>query len=119
LYDDENIIGFMSVIHFPHPKVKDIKRVHRLVILPDYQGIGLGVKFLEFIGEIYKKQGYQFRIITTAKNLIYALNKSKKWTCERYSKGKINKKNQIKTKKTLSIETAKRNTVKTATFKML
>lgn len=46
LYDEYyNKIGICAFIHFPHNKIKLIK-VHRLVILPDYQGIGLGNKML-------------------------------------------------------------------------
>ena len=58
----------------------------RLVILPDYQGIGLGTKFLNTIAEIYKQKGYELSIITTAKNLISALKKSDKWLLFRYNK---------------------------------
>jgi len=42
---NNEIAGFLSVLHLPHPKVKNIKKVHRLVILPDYQGAGFGIKF--------------------------------------------------------------------------
>jgi hypothetical protein len=31
-------------------------RVHRLVVLPDYQGIGLGKRLLNFIAELYTYQ---------------------------------------------------------------
>ncbi|HEP5208921.1 TPA: GNAT family N-acetyltransferase, partial [Streptococcus pyogenes] len=75
LYDDDKIIGFIGVIHFPHPKNKKIKRVTRLVILPDYQGVGLGTRFLKSVAEIYSCQGFDFRIVTSAKNLINALNR--------------------------------------------
>ena len=47
--------GFFSIWHSPHPKVKNIKKVHRLVILPDYQGIGIGGILLNSIADIYKK----------------------------------------------------------------
>lgn len=73
-------------MHQPHPINTKIKRVSRLVILPDYQGIGLGTKFLNFMAEYYKKLNYDFEIITTAKNLIYALKKSDKWCLFRYNK---------------------------------
>lgn len=76
-------------MHFPHPINKKIKRVTRLVILPDYQGIGLGTKFLNFIADFYSKQGFDFRIVTSAKNLIYALNRNKKWLLKRYEKLKM------------------------------
>ena len=78
----------MAVIHQPHPKNKKIKRVSRLVILPDYQGIGLGTKFLNAIAEMYVKQNYDFSIITSAKNLINTLRKSDKWCMYSYSKTK-------------------------------
>lgn len=99
-------------MHFPHPINKKIKRVTRLVILPDYQGIGLGTKFLDFIADFYAKQGFDFRIVTSAKNLIYALNRNKKWVLKRYEKGKM------PTAETAN-QTLKRNVrtnVKTASF---
>ena len=42
LYDKDMIIGFCAVIHFPHPNNPRIKHIHRLVIHPDYQDIGIG-----------------------------------------------------------------------------
>lgn len=91
LYDKDKIIGFIGVLHFPHPKNSKIKRVTRLVILPDYQGIGLGTRFLNFVADFYTKQGFDFRIVTSAKNLIYALNKNKKWALQRYEKVELPK----------------------------
>lgn len=75
----------MAVLHQPHGKRKNMKRCSRLVILPDYQGIGLGTKFLEAVAERYKNLGYQFTIVTSAKNMIHALRKSNKWMMIRYS----------------------------------
>ena len=43
---NNEIAGFISILHQPHPKAITIKKVHRLVILPDYQGAGFGIKFL-------------------------------------------------------------------------
>ena len=77
LYDKNKIIGFCAVLHQPHSINKKIKRVSRLVILPDYQGIGLGTKFLNEIAKMYINDGYDFSIITSAKNLINALKKRK------------------------------------------
>lgn len=54
--------------------------------MPDYQGIGLGTKFLNIISDIYVKQEYDFKIQTSAKNLINALTKDKKWILSRYGK---------------------------------
>lgn len=76
---NDQVAGFLSVLHFPHPKTKNIKKVHRLVILPDYQGAGFGLLFLNHIGELYKKQKDRFTIVTSAPSLIHALKKSMKW----------------------------------------
>ena len=39
---ENNPVVFFAVLHFPHPRVKNFKRGHRLVVLPDYQGLGIG-----------------------------------------------------------------------------
>jgi ABC-type lipoprotein export system ATPase subunit/GNAT superfamily N-acetyltransferase len=78
---NNEVAGFLSVLHFPHPKAKNIKKVHRLVILPDYQGAGFGIKFLNEIGNIYKKEKYRFSIVTSAPALINALKKNINWNC--------------------------------------
>lgn len=78
----------MAVLHQPHSVNKKLKRCSRLVILPDYQGIGLGIKFLNIIAEHYKKKGYDFSIVTSAKNMIHALRKSEKWIMTNYGVNK-------------------------------
>jgi len=83
---NDEIAGFLSVLHFPHPKVKNMKKVHRLVILPDYQGAGFGIKFLNEIGKIYKKENFRYNIVTSAPSLIYTLKKSNKWITTRFSR---------------------------------
>lgn len=87
---NDAIAGFISVLHFPHPKVKNMKKVHRLVILPDYQGIGIGIKLLNEIGYFYKKQKDRYTIVTSAPSLINALKKSNEWICVRTGRS-INK----------------------------
>lgn len=83
------LIGFCAVIHFPHPHNTKIKHIHRLVIHPDFQGIGLGKKLLNFVAKLYAKQQYDVRLITSAKNLIFGLNHDKNWGCINYGKFKI------------------------------
>lgn len=90
---NNQIAGFLSVLHFPHSKIKNIKRVHRLVILPDYQGLGFGVRFLVEIGKIYRKLKNRFIITTSAPSLIKALKKSNEWNCIRL--GRIKESNGI------------------------
>lgn len=86
LYDEEKLIGFCSILHFPHPTNPKIKHIHRLVIHPDYQGIGLGKKLLNFVSEMWAKQGYDVSIITSAKNLMLGLKNDSHWGCTHYGK---------------------------------
>lgn len=71
------------MLHQPHGVNKKIKRCSRIVILPDYQGIGLGYKFLTVIAEYYTSMGYDFSIVTSAKNFITKLYNSDKWKMRR------------------------------------
>ena len=84
---NDEIAGFLSVL--PQPgRMKRQKRVHRFVVLPDYQGIGIGIKILEEIGKVYKKEKWRYTINTTAPSLIYSLKNSIKWNCHHF--GRIN-----------------------------
>jgi ABC-type lipoprotein export system ATPase subunit len=85
---NDEIAGFLSVLHFPHPKTKNMKKVHRLVVLPDYQGAGIGIKFLNEIGSVYKKQKDRFTIVTSSPSLIKALKKTNIWICKHYGRFK-------------------------------
>lgn len=85
---DDNVCGFCSVLHFPHPKVKNIKRVHRLVVLPDYQGIGIGSLLLNKVGEYVKEKGDRFRITTSSPNLMFSLKRNNDWFCNHIGRNK-------------------------------
>lgn len=102
----------MGVLHQPHGINKKIKRVSRLVILPDYQGIGLGSKFLNEIAKIYVNNGYDFSIKTSAKNLINSLRKQNDWCLISYGISNCtSNKNAIDYKRS-----SLRNNCKTASF---
>lgn len=76
-------VGWCSILHFPHPHIKNMKKVHRLVIKPDYQGIGLGGRFLDYIANIYKKDNFRFTIVTSQPSLVFGLLKNNKWAMTR------------------------------------
>lgn len=100
---NDEIAGFISVFHFPHPKSKFFKQVHRLVVLPDYQGAGIGLRLLNEVGAIYKQENWRYTIITSAPSLINALKKSSNWICRsigRQAPPKKNTGNPISTRKT-------------------
>lgn len=85
-YINGQLASFLSVLHMPHPKSKNLKKVHRLVVLPDYQGVGIGIKMLESVGELYRKQKYRYTIGTSSPSLIHALKKSSKWKCKSFGR---------------------------------
>ena len=72
-------VAWCSVLHFPHPKVKNCKRIHRIVVKPDYQGIGIGGRFMSEVAQDYKKAGTRIRLVTSAPSFIYGLSASKNW----------------------------------------
>jgi GNAT superfamily N-acetyltransferase len=67
-------------------------RVSRLVVLPDYQGIGVGKRLLNFIAELYSSQTKMpFYILTSNPQIIRGGMKG--WRITRFghaSKGKEN-----------------------------
>jgi ABC-type ATPase with predicted acetyltransferase domain len=85
---NEQLAGFISILHFPHSKVKNIKRVHRVVVLPDFQGIGIGIRLLEYIGKKYIKNKFRYRITTSAPSLINYFKKSLEWKCKHIGRKK-------------------------------
>lgn len=56
--------------------------------MPDYQGIGIGTKFIKEIAKLYKKSGYEFNLTTTTPALVHKLAKDKEWNLSRF--GRIN-----------------------------
>jgi GNAT superfamily N-acetyltransferase len=65
----EKPIAFIAVAH-THMK-RNYFRVSRLVVLPDYQGIGLGKRLLNFIAELYTSQvKLPFYLVTSNPQLV-------------------------------------------------
>lgn len=75
-------VAWCSVLHLPHPHVKNIKKIHRIVVRPDYQGIGLGTHFLSEIANMYKKN-YRITLVTSSPSFIHGLQKNKSWVMTR------------------------------------
>lgn len=83
-YLNDTLVAMCAIL--PQPGVPGIKypgwRVHRLVVLPDYQGLGIATKFLECICDLY---AYHERIIyirTSHVKLIKYFTRSDKWSGE-------------------------------------
>ena len=80
------IVCHWSVIQFPMRK--GWKRGHRLVVLPDYQGVGVGMKFHNYCAETIKKEGFEVNSTTTTPAMINAMCRDKKWTLKRFGRSK-------------------------------
>lgn len=69
---------FAGILSFPHA-VRSGWRVSRVVVLPDFQGIGLGNKFVEHIGGCFRATGKPFFIATAQPALVHYFAKSTLW----------------------------------------
>lgn len=81
-------VAFCAILQFPHGQVHNFRRVHRLVVLPDYQGIGIGKRMLNFLGDLYRKQNYRFIITSSHPSIIHSMNNDKTWKLLRF--GRVN-----------------------------
>jgi GNAT superfamily N-acetyltransferase len=79
-------IAFIAVAAV-HMKAKHY-RVSRLVVLPDYQGIGVGKRFLNFIAELYSSQTKMPFYVLTSNSQIIRGN-MKDWEITRFGHASI------------------------------
>lgn len=72
---------------------KDAKRLHRSVVLPDYQGIGIGMSFKNAVCDYLRHSGWDGQIwsTTTTPAQYHAQVKSPKWKLIRYGRTGIHK----------------------------
>lgn len=80
---NNNLCGLLSVMPFPHPKKRNFYRIHRVVVLPDYQGLGIAMQMIEYIAKRYKENGKGFIITTSHPAMINAMKKSANWRATR------------------------------------
>ncbi len=73
----------MAVLPLPHPKLKNARRISRIVVLPDFQGVGIATKFMNAVSGALKGQGYSVYITTSHPGLIRTLNVSSSWSMSR------------------------------------
>jgi GNAT superfamily N-acetyltransferase len=76
---DGECVAFGSYCHQPHPKAKNVKRSHRTVVLPDWQGLGIGLQLTNAIGEMLAEQGWRFRATLAHPSLVSARMRSPRW----------------------------------------
>lgn len=73
--------AFGALLHFPHPVAKNIQSLSRVVVLPDYQGLGLGAhSFTETLARICDANGKRFAVSTSHPALVKTWASSQNWT---------------------------------------
>lgn len=79
LFVDGQPAAFAGMLHFPHDKVKNLKRCSRLVTLPDWQGLGLAFVLIDTIGAAYGAVGMRTRTYPAHPALVRAFDRSQLW----------------------------------------
>jgi GNAT superfamily N-acetyltransferase len=78
-YVDGRPVAFTSYLNFPHPKTRNIKMGHRLVVLPDWQGLGLAGRLDDWLGQHLYEQGYRYRNTVAHPAMIRYYLRSPRW----------------------------------------
>lgn len=81
LFDGENQIGFQCFVNYvPHRKnTKMILHSNRIVIHPDYCGLGLGLLMVDKCADKLKKEGYEIFIKFSSAPMFHSCQKNNKW----------------------------------------
>lgn len=80
---DDQCVAFSAYLHLPHfsPKAQNIKMGHRLVVLPDYQGLGIGGRMDDWLGQYLWDQGYRYHNVVAHPAMIAYYQASPRWHC--------------------------------------
>jgi GNAT superfamily N-acetyltransferase len=57
---DKKVVGFASALAFPNGNFKNAWREHRTVVLPDFQGLGIGVRLSDFVAGTFLSAGCRY-----------------------------------------------------------
>jgi ABC-type dipeptide/oligopeptide/nickel transport system ATPase subunit/GNAT superfamily N-acetyltransferase len=72
-------VGFVAAMHYPQQKYGLIYREHRVVVLPDYQGMGIGNRISEAIAAMFKATGKPYFSTTSHPAMIAHRKRSPLW----------------------------------------
>ena len=79
-------ICFGAALALPNPVVKNAWRSHRTVLLPEFQGLGLGVRFADAIGQIYLDKGCRYYSRTAHPRFGQYRNESPLWKASAHNR---------------------------------
>lgn len=96
---DNKIVGLIAILTLPNGYLKNAYKIHRLVVLPDYQGLGIGTKMIEYFANLHVKIGCGFYIRTSHVRLHQYFEHNNDWV-ETHRSGKVSPTQKIKWKTT-------------------
>ena len=73
------VVCFSASMTMPCGTLKNAWRESRTVVLPDFQGMGIGVRFSDAIGQIHLDQGLRYYSRTAHPRMGYYREKSDLW----------------------------------------
>ena len=77
---EDNPIAITAILSFPHPRLSKAWRASRTVVLPDYQGLGIGSMISDYMGSLVRGGGGRFYSRTTHPSMIaHRLKLKDKW----------------------------------------
>lgn len=106
------LAAFQAVITFPHARIKNGVRLHRTVVLPAFQGIGLGGIITKHVVDMYHRNGHKIFTTTTHPARIRQLSRSPDWICTH--KGRVSPNGSTSAKSTSMNKTNSRSRITTS-----
>jgi GNAT superfamily N-acetyltransferase len=76
---DGQIVAFGATMALPNGNFKNAWRGHRTVVLPSYQGMGIGVRFSDAIAQIHLDEGHRYFSRTSHDRMGLYREKSPLW----------------------------------------
>jgi GNAT superfamily N-acetyltransferase len=70
-------VAFCAVLSLMGRKHR--RRISRMVVLPDYQGVGIGARVLDAVADLYRRRGERMNIVTSHPSMIAGLDRSPRW----------------------------------------
>ena len=72
-------IAFFGVLPFPGVGDSKTRRLSRMVVLPDFQGLGIGTKIFNYLCALYKAEGHTMYVRTVSPALGKFMENNENW----------------------------------------
>lgn len=72
-------VAFVAILPFPGVGDEKTRRISRVVVLPDFQGLGIGKHLIDYVSSLYWSKGHQMYIRTMNPALGISLSKDCNW----------------------------------------